>query len=223
MLTIEAFTADVPKFHNWDGVWSTGGFKGADLQRLHDLTRAQAQGAELRVLETGAGASTVAFLLAGATTVFSIAPNADLFERIRKFCRDNGIADAPLESTVNISELALPPLARKQHVAGLQVDLALIDGGHGWPTVFVDFCYANAMLRKGGLLLIDDIQLHSVKELARLLREEPSFAQEGNLTPKTLIFRKKTKARFLGDFGGQSYIQRRTQQDADANRAYKLD
>jgi hypothetical protein len=39
-------------------------------------------------------------------------------------------------------------------------DLCLIDGSHAWPTVFVDFCFANACLRQGGLLMLDDVQLH---------------------------------------------------------------
>ena len=35
--------------------------------------------------------------------------------------------------------------------------------------VMVDFFYINAMMKSGGFLLIDDIELHSVAELARLL------------------------------------------------------
>ena len=63
------------------------------------------------------------------------------------------------------SEIALPRLAD----AGTRVDVALIDGGHGWPTPFVDFCYLNRMLGQGGTLILDDLQLHTVGELARLL------------------------------------------------------
>jgi hypothetical protein len=52
----------------------------------------------------------------------------------------------------------------------------LIDGAHNWPTAFVGFCYINCyinfMLCQGGYLMIDDVQLHSAEELARLLVEE---------------------------------------------------
>ena len=55
------------------------------------------------------------------------------------------------------------------------LDFALIDGGHGSPTPFLDFFYATHMLKQGGYIMVDDVQLHSVKELARLLAQQPGF------------------------------------------------
>ena len=141
--------------------------------------------------------------------LLSIAPDANLFERIRGFCRANGIPDAALEAYVDGSQWVLPRLAADNRAQDPFLDFALIDGCHGWPTAFVDLEYTNAMLRKGGLLMIDDVQLHAEKEIARLLSEHPGFAIALDIG-KSIIFRKLTDQRFLGEWGGQPYIARRT-------------
>lgn len=94
--------------------------------------------------------------------LISIAPEAALRDRITDFCEINGINRAPLEFFVDRSETRLPLFLAER----TKLDLALIDGCHGWPSVFVDFCYLNAMLKKDGLMIVDDVQLHSVGELA---------------------------------------------------------
>ena len=70
-------------------------------------------------------------------------------------------------------------------------DVALIDGGHGWPTVFVDFCYANMMMRSGSVLLLDDIQIYAVGELARLLEQQPGFTLKEEIG-KLQVWEKET-------------------------------
>ena len=89
-------------------------------------------------------------------------------------------------------------------------DFALIDGAHGWPLVFVDFCYINAMLGAGALLMLDDIQLHSVKELSNLLHEQPGFSLVADLG-KSLIFEKTTDDAYLPEWNQQPYIVRMSQ------------
>lgn len=81
----------------------------------------------------------------------------------------------------------------------------LIDGGHGWPTVFVDFCYSNAMLRRGSLLLLDDIQLHSVAELSRLLGQQPGFTLKEQLQ-KLQVWEKDVDQLWLPEHSRQPYI-----------------
>ena len=97
---------------------------------------------------------------------------------------------APLHKHVGLSELILPALAARMREDGDLVDLALIDGGHEYPTVFVDFCYMNMVLRKGGHLVIDDLQLHAPKELARFLSQSGDFEPAADLA-KSLVLRKK--------------------------------
>jgi predicted O-methyltransferase YrrM len=173
------------------------------------------------IIETGAGNSTIAFLAAGAGTVTSIAPDADLFARIREYCVQNSINVEALREQVAISEESLPQLLTRMEGDGERADVALIDGGHGWPTVFVDFCYLFRSLRKGGVLIVDDIHIYSIKELARFLSEDPNVRLT-EVLPKTLIFEKIVDRRYLPDFGGQPYIRRKMEAEKQAGLAFKL-
>lgn len=209
MISEAEYLADIPNLHTWDGgeTWNSGGFFEPDLSALIRLVRDCGPGAE--VVETGAGNSTVSFLLAGAGRVQAICPDQDLFDRIAAYCDAQGIDRSGLTPIVGWSEDVLPKLADRMEAEGRRADLVLIDGGHGWPTVFVDFCYMFRILRPGGYLVIDDIQIHGIKELARMLVEDPRVERVETLR-KTLIFRKTADVRYLPDWYDQPYIFRRT-------------
>lgn len=219
---IEAFLSDIPPLHSWDGgqTWNTGGFSRRELEILVRLV-AERAGSSPCVVETGAGNSTIAFLAAGAHSLTSIAPDASLFDRIRAYCEGRGIDIGPLDQCVAFSEDALPGLVTNFEERGVHADVALIDGGHGWPTVFVDFCYLFRALRRGGFLIVDDIHIYSVKELARFLSEDPNVRIVEQM-PKTLVFEKLSDRRYLPDFGGQPYVRRKTEADREAGLAFKL-
>lgn len=199
-MTFEAYLADLPLLHSWDNgvTWNTGGFMAWQLE---ELRRVATQFDRPRIIETGAGNSTLTFLHCQPARLVSIAPDAELQDRIRTYCVDHGLDTAPLEYLVERSEVALPTLA----AAGARFEVALIDGGHGWPTVFVDFCYLYNMLRKGGVLLLDDTQLHSVAELSRLLAMQPGFTLLGQ-HDKLQVWRKETDERFLPKHPLEPYI-----------------
>ena len=72
--------------------------------------------------------------------------------------------------------------------------------------VMVDFYYVNAMTRKGSFIMLDDVQLHSVKELARLLAYDPTHFKVRADLGKALIFEKMTDQRQLGEWNTQPYI-----------------
>jgi hypothetical protein len=203
MIELDQYLSDLPLLHSWDGgkTWNTGGFNREILEAIHPHL---SEGME--ILETGAGNSTIFFLLHKPKRLVSIAPDAVLFERIHAYCDCNGIDRSTAQPHVDYSEWVLPTLARSQ-----QFDFMLIDGSHNWPLVFVDFCYANVMLRQGGLLAIDDTQLHSVKELAKLLMEQPEFALVTQCD-KTVLFRKTADVRGLQDWLFQPYIARKSKE-----------
>lgn len=209
-MDIEAFLADVPLLHTWDNgaTWNTGGFFPENLRELHEFVHAELPAAS-HILETGAGNSTICFLLTSPRRLVSIAPDAVLFDRIRAYCAHNGIPTGPLEAHVNGSEWALPKLASTLREQPPCFDFILIDGCHNWPMVFVDFFYGNYMLKTGGCLMIDDVQLHSVKELARMLVEQPDFRMERRLS-ESLIFRRVTDRRTLDEWTSIPYIVKKT-------------
>jgi hypothetical protein len=195
---VRALARDLPKLHFWNGSWQVGGLTVQIADRLADLVLDLGQP---RVVETGAGASTLIFLAAGASQVTSIAPDVGLGERIRAAGRERGL---PMENWTYVaerSEEALPVMAR----TGSFADLAFIDGNHGMPSVFVDFCYLNTMIRSGGILVVDDLHLHSCSQLALLLRRQPEF-ELLTLDVKQGVFRKLSDERYLPDWRGQPFL-----------------
>ena len=208
----------------WDDAWQIGGFDGQSLTALHGLACAAGDGRPARVIEAGAGAPTIALLLSGAGEVISVAPDPELFARIRAYRAEKDIATGRLETVDAYSEFHLPIRAARMIAEDDALDLALIDGGHGWPTVFVDFCYLNAMSREGGYLLQDDVHLHSVKELARLLRQEAGYRLVGPLAgPKTQVFQKCDGGRLLGDFYQQPYVMEKSRAYEARGNRFTLD
>jgi len=60
------------------------------------------------------------------------------------------------------SEFCLPRLLQ----AGSRFQFALIDGMHTFDNALVDFFYINRMLEVGGILILDDANLPSIRKLA---------------------------------------------------------
>jgi len=77
------------------------------------------------------------------------------------------------------------------------------------------------MLRRDGYLMIDDMQLHGQKEMALLLSEHPAFSIALDLG-KSLVFRKLTAERHLGEWRNQPYIVRRTNEYARRPNPFAL-
>jgi hypothetical protein len=208
MILLNDYLSDIPNLHTWDEgkTWNTGGFDRWAFELVRKLI-AEHLPPRPRFIETGAGNSTIFFLLHDPASVVSIAPDAALFARIRAYCSKHGISDDPLENHIDGSQWALPKIATGSAPA---YDFALLDGHHGWPMVFVDFFYLNYLIKPGGFIMIDDTQLYSVNELVLLLKEQ--WGYEVALDPgKFIVFRKTTDKRELPDFGGQPYIVRRNE------------
>lgn len=201
--TVKSIIENPPLLHFWGGEWNTGGFHPGHLVRMMHYLSEAGGGRPLRIAETGAGSSTAMFVAMGAEKVVSIAPDAELFQRILAYLEEKQVGSDSLEFYTDLSENVLPKIAFRN--AGT-FDGVLLDGGHGWPTVFVDFCYLNMMLREGGIMILDDLQLHSVQELFRQLLQQPEFEILEQIN-KIAIFRKKTSAPLLKDFGAQPYIR----------------
>jgi hypothetical protein len=214
-MEFDTFLDDLPLLHTWDGgeTWNTGGFQPFQLRGIQRIVNDRFPDRRVRVLETGAGNSTLAFLQMRLDRLVAIAPAEDLRDRILAYCAEHEIDTARLDFRLERSEVELPAIAfgvdRPTATSGSRFDVVLIDGGHGWPTVFVDFCYANYMMRAGGLLFLDDTQMYSVAELTRLLEEQPGFTLREKLD-KLHVWEKNDNRRFLPAHSGQPYILQMT-------------
>jgi predicted O-methyltransferase YrrM len=199
---VEALLGEKLTLHFWDGQWQGGGLTDDMLRALFGLACAASDTGAAVILETGAGLSTLVFLASAPSRVVTVAPNPDLRDRIVAEAARLALDGPRLEFHVGRSEDVLPDLAK---VDAAFVDMALIDGGHGMPTVFVDFCYINKILKNGAYLALDDIQLHSVRQLYLLLKNQPGFdvvAHHGKL----VVLQKTDDRRFLPEWGKQPFV-----------------
>jgi hypothetical protein len=206
-MKLEKFLEYLPLLHSWDygKTWSSGGFGRFHLNRISQLLKRLA--ADFTVIETRVGNSTPTFLLCRAICVVVIAPDQALFGRTGQHAKQRSINSDALRPVVALSDDALPQLAAEAKKDNCLCDFALIDGGHTWQTVFADFCYIMAMLKSG---MIDDVQLFSVKRLARLLDESHEFSS-AIVLKKSLIFRKNAASMRMKEFGTQCYTTRMTE------------
>jgi hypothetical protein len=193
---------DLPKLHVWGGQARVGGLNEIIGNRI--IAELEALNSP-HVLETGAGASTLLFLCLEPRALTSIAPDDSLRARIFDEAKSRGIATDTLRFFCDRSEVVLPRLADAHET----IDAGLIDGNHGWPSVFVDFCYINRMLRKDGVLFVDDVQLHSVGQLFLLLRHQEEF-ELVSFDGKFAAFRKVKDHEFLPDWRAEPFIRMNT-------------
>jgi hypothetical protein len=199
-----ALLANLPKLHHWWGEEQVGGLNNRIGERMiGEIGRYD----EPRIVETGAGATTLLFCCMDPRALTSIAPAVDLRDRILAEAAKREISVEPLRFLCERSEVALPRLAADED----RFEVGLIDGSHNWPNVFVDFCYMNMMMPAGGTLFVDDVHLYSVSQLYFLLRQQEEFEYVA-LDDKLATFRKVVDRPFLPDFNAQPYIIQNTTQ-----------
>lgn len=159
---VAAIVADPPKVHPDapQGVWSTDD----DCYQLI-ATRV---GAESRTIETGCGVSTVVFAARGAhhTCVTPYAAEADA---IVGWCERHGLATDHLTFEIGSSFDVLPALDPVAY------DLVFIDGEHHHPAPTIDWYYTARALRRGAVVVVDDVQLPAPRLVADYMRSLPSF------------------------------------------------
>jgi hypothetical protein len=74
------YFADIPNLHTRDNgkTWNTGGFNRNQLSSIYNLIISELS-PKPSIIETGAGNSTITFLLTDPEWVLSIAPDLELF------------------------------------------------------------------------------------------------------------------------------------------------
>jgi hypothetical protein len=162
---LQSLVADPPKLH----VGLTGELIShwrPDRKTIIELDRRLKPG--MKTLETGAGFTTIMFAIYGCRHT-AIAPDRGLFDRIQTYCRENDISTADIEFIEDMSVDVLPKLSADLF------DLALIDGCHGFPTVYVDFLYMARALKLGGTLVVDDMNIFTCQMVGRFMQADPSW------------------------------------------------
>jgi hypothetical protein len=158
---------DPPNVHEGapGGVWKASGSAYEFIARhLPD---------EATTLETGLGISTVLFGQ-WSTSHVCVVGSVDQVDRLREYFASREIDDSHVRFEVGSSDRVLPTLDITD------VDLYLIDGGHGFPHPAIDWYYGALRLVDGGIVVIDDIQLPSVHDyLIDFLDKDPRWVNLG--------------------------------------------
>ena len=161
----------------------------------------------MRTMETGAGLSTVLFAQAGAHH-YCFVHCKDEVKRIKKFCRKHGISTRRVKFYVGGSELTLPKHCPKN------LDFVLIDGGHGFPTPFIDWYYSQRNLNVGGTVVVDDTQIWTGDTLSHFLDQEPKWQRLDDWPYRTAIFKKTAEGEEYLDWFYQPYVHERSNTDS---------
>jgi len=161
-------------------------------------------GAESRTLETGAGASTALFALKGCEHT-CVVPWTSERDRLQAWGTQTGVSFERVTFECEPSEQVLPRLEPDP------LDFVLIDGGHGFPTPFIDFFYAARRLRRGGLLAVDDTQIWTGRVLHKFLAEQPGWEIVQELRMRSTVFRRTDEpGEALQEWNEQRYVRRRS-------------
>lgn len=142
-----------------------------------------------RTLETGFayGCSTVHIMKATGAPHIAIDPYEEGYENL-------GLANvtrlglhANFEHVRLPSHVALPRLLER----GIGIDFALIDGGHKFDEIFVDWYYIGLLLNRGGFVMFDDAWLEATRMVADFLRLNRKDFRPVDGTPANLLLFEK--------------------------------
>ena len=129
-------------------------------------------------LEVGGGQSTIVFA-ARARTHVCINPDVTSNRLIAEFLARHGLPSECVEFVAESSDVALPTLRRTE-----PIDVALLDGNHSFPFPMVDWHYTDKLLRKGSLLVIDNVEINAVRILVEFLATDPAYQLRERVTKK---------------------------------------
>ncbi len=164
-----------PYFHYWKGEPQTGGFSKPFFEFFEKILFDEvgdASANSYKLLETGAGLSSLFFLLLGyKVTSFSL---PDVIEKMELFFKQDEISIYRESWTpyAGRSELLLPKHALETDP---DYNVCLIDGSHSVHSVFVDFMYAHELLKVGGVIFVDDTHFPGPNLLSQLLNQLDSY------------------------------------------------
>lgn len=156
-----------PTFHEWGGVPQVGGLSPKYLQWLNSLTSSQSDMSHKIAMETGAGISSL-FFLVQEYTLYSFSLQ-EVIDRLRAFLATSPEHSAKWHPFPGYSEETLSTFTTQQQIP--MADFCFLDGAHSIGSVFLDFVYLNRSLKKNGILVIDDTQLPGPSMLAQMLKQ----------------------------------------------------
>jgi hypothetical protein len=151
-------------------------------------------------LETGAGVSTALFA-AWECNHTSIVPSTNEATTVERYLDERGIARESLTFDLRPSERALPEMATV-----CEFDLVFVDGCHGFPSPIIDWFYGAGLLRRGGIVVFDDVQLPQVHLLLSHFVEPDGRWESVAGTMKWRAFRRMSEGPLGEDWYSQPFF-----------------
>lgn len=136
---------------------------------------------QARTLETGAGASTIAFAAQGCQHTV-VTPSSDEVDRIKSHCQQNNIDLSKVTFRIAPSQDVMPTIEGP-------FDFILIDGGHGFPIPYLDWFYGAQRLKVGGIVAVDDVHTWTGASLRDFLAKENGWKHVATVDRKTAFYR----------------------------------
>ena len=194
---LKTILAEPPKLHESNGQLIAD--YRIDKTTSHELNGRLKPG--MKTLETGAGLSTIIFAANGCQHT-CIMPDDALVDRIQAYCRSASIDTSNVTFIIAKSCDVIHQMDRSGY------DLVLIDGCHGFPSVFVDFCYGAKALKLGGTLVIDDMHIYTCHFVASFMQSDPGWNVE--LMNKRVAFGIKISDTIDNEWMGQPFVLHRS-------------
>ncbi len=152
--------------------------------------------------ETGSGKSTLLFsAISERHTCFTLGTedNADANSL-------TAVQQSPLFNAGTV-EFILGPSQRTlpAHNFDHPLQLAFIDGPHGYPFPEMEYYFLYPHLQENGLLIVDDIHIPTIARLCDFLKEEAMFEHMGDVM--TTAFFRRTSAPLFNQYGDGWWLQ----------------
>ncbi len=153
-------------------------------------------------VETGCGKSTLLLSwLSDCHTVFTLEAYGDMPSESFVNVRDsNLLRQETVQFILGPSQKTVP-----KHPFGSPLDLALIDGPHGFPFPMLEYYFLYPHLNRDALLIVDDIHIPTVHWLYRFLEEDAMFDRL-EVVEDTAFFRRTDQPTF-DPFGDDWWLQ----------------
>jgi hypothetical protein len=106
-----------------------------------------------------------------------------------------------------------------RHVHPHPYDVVLIDGPHGWPFPEIEYWSLYPHVRRGGVLIVDDVNIPTIGRMADIIAEDAMWDLM-DIVATTALFRRTGAATFdpLGDgWWTQRFNQRRVYAEHEAH------
>jgi predicted O-methyltransferase YrrM len=167
----------------------------------HSVTREQGEALTRLAVSEGAERTVEVGLALGMSSLFLCRAVLELGGRhvaIDPFQREswNGaglrtLREAGVENVIEVieeeSQLALPRLVRE----GREFDLAFIDGNHRFESIFVDLYFMTRLVRPGGLVVVDDTWMPSVRLAVAYVERNLGAALQPDAVPGGFRWRRR--------------------------------